>query len=157
MMQKHHTKQHHGHSHFNHHRPKYAPQIFWERPYFPSWDPNVHYVNYHTQDDNYYDEYYNRPPVHNDCCRYDSDGNLNANKSKLMSPPPATPPNYTGPYCSQRFYSKPTPMHPCYSCERSSSSLALSNASAAAAAAAAATKFNKVQHQSINTLALFLI
>lgn len=133
MIQKHHNK-HHAHSHYNHQRPKFAPPIFWERPYFPNWDPNVHYVNYHNQDDNYFDDYYNRA-THNDCCRYDSDGNLNASKSKLMSPPPAAPSNY-GAYCSSRFYQKPPPtMHPCYSCERSSSSVALSNAN----------KFNKVQ------------
>lgn len=133
MIQKHHTK-HHAHSHYNHHRPKFPPPILWERPYFPSWDSNVHYVNYHTQDDNYFDDYYNRT-AHNDCCRYDSDGNLNANKSKLMSPPPPAPPSNFGAYCSTGYYQKPAPLHPCYSCERSASSLTLSNAN----------KFNKVQ------------
>lgn len=122
--------------HYNHHRPKFAPPIYWERPYFPSWDPNVHYVNYHhTQDDNYFDDYYSRQS-HNDCCRYDSDGNLNGSKTKIMPPPTAaaapaaatTSPN-CGVYCSNRFYTKPPPLHPCYSCERSSSSQALTNAS----------------------------
>lgn len=120
------------------------PPIFWERPYFPSWDPNIHYANYHTQDDNYYDEYYNHRGAHNECCRYDSDTNLNINKPKLMSPPPASPSNYGG-YCSNRFYTKPTPIqqqhqqqpHQCYSCERSASSIAIPNA--------ATPKFNKVQ------------
>lgn len=116
--------------HYNHHRPKFAPPIFWERPYFPSWDSNVHYVNYHTQDDNYFDDYYNRQS-YNDCCRYDSDGNLNASKTKIMPPPTAaaaaTATN-CGVCCSNRFYAKPPPLHPCYSCERSSSSQALTNA-----------------------------
>lgn len=132
FITKHHNK-HHVHAHYAPHRPKMPPPIFWERPnlYFPNWDPNVHYVNY--QDDNYFDDYYNHRQ-HNDCCRYDSDSNINANKPKLMSPPPASPSNY-GAYCSNRFYTKPTSMHQCYSCERSTSSLALPNP----------TKFNKVQ------------
>lgn len=126
INQKQHTKRH-VHPHYNHHQPKFAPPIFWERPYFPNWDPNVHYVNYHTKDDNYYDDYCNQGR-HNDCCRYDSDGNINLNKAKLMSPPPVVPPNYGG-YCSTRFYQKPPPLHPCYS----SSSLTNAN------------NFNKVQ------------
>lgn len=130
LMQKHGKHHPQQPSHYNHHRPKFAPPIFWERPYFPSWEnPNVHYVNYHTQDDNYFDAYYNRQS-HNDCCRYDSEGNLNASKSKIMSPPTsaATPPSNCGAYCSNRFYTKPPPLHQCYSCERSSSSQALKNA-----------------------------
>lgn len=138
--------------HYNHHRPKFAPPIFWERPYFPSWDPSVHYVNYHTQDDNYFNDYYNRQSHSNDCCRYDSDGNLNAGKAKNMPPPSAaaaaaaTSPN-CGVYCPNRYYSKPPPLHPCYSCERSSSSQALT---------ANAAKFNnnnnKVQILSTSNL-----
>lgn len=126
------------HAHFNPPRPKLPQPVFWERPYFPSWDPNVHYVNYHSQDDNYFDDYYNHRQTHNDCCRYDSDSNINANNPKLMSPPAASPSNYGG-YCSNRFYTKPPPMHQCYSCERSTSQLAMSNAS----------KFNKVQRNYI--------
>lgn len=131
---KHHNKHHmHPPPHYNPHRPKLPPPVFWERPCFPSWDPNVHYANYHSQDDNYFDDYYNHPQSHqshNDCCRYDSDSNINTNK-----PSSATPSNY-GAYCSNRFYSKPPTVHQCYSCERStSSSMAMPNS----------TKFNKVQ------------
>lgn len=133
LLQKH-VKHHPQQPHYNHHRPKFAPPVFWERPYFPSWDPNVHYqVNYHTQDDSYFDDYYNRQ-LHNDCCRYDSDVNLNASKTKILSsptaaaPPPLTTSNCGAIYCSNRFYTKPPPLHPCYSCERSSSSQALTNA-----------------------------
>lgn len=130
----HHNK-HHAHSHYGSHRPKMPPPIFWERPYFPNWDPNVHYVNYHAQDDNYFDEYYNHRASHNDCCRYDSDNNMNVNKQQFMSPPPVSPSNY-GAYCSNRFYTKPPPLqqHQCYSCERSTSSIAIPSAS----------QFNKV-------------
>lgn len=136
---------HHPHNHYNPHRPKMPPPMLWERPCFPSWDPNVHFVNYHTQDDNYYDEYYNHRGAHNECCRYDSDNNINANKTKLMSPPPASPSNY-GHYCSNRFYTKPSPVHQCYSCERSTSSIAIPSAS----------KFNKVQRTTCISFFLLL-
>lgn len=133
FVPKHHNK-HHAHPHCAPRRPKMPPPIFWERPYFPAWDPNVHYANYHSQDDNYFDEYYNHRVAHNDCCRYDSDGNISVNKAKLMSPSPASPSNYSA-YCANRFYTKPPPIHhQCYSCERSSSSIAAQNPS----------KFNKV-------------
>ncbi|XP_031616692.1 liprin-beta-2 isoform X5 [Contarinia nasturtii] len=125
---KHHSK-HHVHSHYTAHRPKMPPPIFWERPYFPSWDPNVHYINYHSQDDNYFNEFYNHRTSHNDCCRYDSDSNINVNQPKLLLPPSASPSNY-GTYCSNRFYTKPPPIqHQCYPCNRSTSSIALPNAS----------------------------
>ncbi|XP_055306993.1 uncharacterized protein LOC129571249 isoform X2 [Sitodiplosis mosellana] len=153
FIPKYHNKHHPHMAHYNAHRPKMPPPIFWERPYFPSWDSNVHYANYHTQDDNYYDEYYNHRAAHNDCCRYDSDTNININKPKLMSPPPASPSNY-GAYCSNRFYTKPTLIqqqqqqhqhqhqqqpHQCYSCERSTSSIAIPNA--------ATSQFNKRQSE----------
>lgn len=115
--------------HSHHHRPKMPPPIFWERPYFPNWEPNMHYQpNYlHTPDD--YDDYYRRQ-AHNDYYRYDSDGTLNVNKTKLMSPPPLTssPVDSNGitDCCSNRFYTKPVPIQHSYcSCEKSASALAI--------------------------------
>lgn len=106
-----HAKSHKHHSH----RPQIPPApIFWERPHFPSWDPNLHY---HPPDNYQLDEYYRRQ---NDYYRYDSDSILNMNKAKLMSSVDA---NGCNEYCANHFYSKP--IQTFCTCEKSASSLGL--------------------------------
>lgn len=115
---KHHKKPHQ--EQHSHQRSQYAAPVYWERPYFPNWDPNVHYANYHSQDDNYFDDCCKHQ--HTECWRNDSDSNVSANQPQLM---PSSS-NY-GSYCWNRFYKK-SPPHQCFSCETSTSSLAVASA-----------------------------
>lgn len=128
---------HHTHQH---HRSK-APQIFWERPYFPHWDPNLsHCSNYHarSREDVRMLEYNgnNHHRRHHDYYRCDSDGMLNMAVKKQRSPVingngnngPANVNPRIGHMlnddnnCCSRYYSKPMSYKSCCPCENMSSS-----------------------------------
>lgn len=135
---------HHVHQH---HRSK-APQIFWERPYFPHWDPNLsHCANYHptSRDDIRMHEYNgnnHHHRRHHDYYRCDSDGMLNMAVKKQRSPViNANGSTGTGNVstrnghmitgsggggddnnCCNHYYSKPMPYKACCPCEYMNSS-----------------------------------
>lgn len=125
---------HHAHQH---HRSK-VPQIFWERPYFPHWDPNLsHCANHHagSREDVRMLEYSggNHHRRHHDYYRCDSDGMLNMVVKKQRSPVINVNGSGTsgtgigGPRnghmpgedsnCCNRYYSKPMPYKSCCPCE----------------------------------------
>lgn len=118
------------------HRPKVAQvPIFWERPHFPSWDPNLHY---HAPDSCHMDEYYRRQ---NDCYRYESDSILNISKGKRL--PSVEGNGLCHEYCASHFYAKPAQTF--CTCEKAASSLGLPICS----------KFNQVNPRTVSTYATF--
>lgn len=122
---------HHAHQH---HRSK-VPSIFWERPYFPHWDPNLsHCANYYggSREDVRLMEYHggSHHRRHHDYSRCDSDGMLNMVVKKQRSPvingSNSGPANGAFPKfhmhgddttCCNRYYSKPMPSKSCCACE----------------------------------------
>lgn len=126
---------HHTHQH---HRSK-APQIFWERPYFPHWDPNLsHCSNYHagSREDVRLLEYNGNSAHrrHHDYYRCDSDGMLNMAVKKQRSPvinangstgsggvhPRNGHLHADDNNCCSRYYPKPVSFKSCCPCEYSS-------------------------------------
>lgn len=137
---RHHKHQHNhgGGSVSTHHRVQ-SPQVFWERPHFPHWEPIPnHCKNYHSSSnrdivsapddrgrrDNGRMRYdYNQ--MHHDYYRYDSDDvtNLNRKSGNSCSNPSIRAdyiprPNhlYNEDVCCTRYYKKPKPIKNCCPC-----------------------------------------
>lgn len=79
----------------------------------------MHYPKYHGNGSREDIRYGDCRPTYDDYYRYDSDGQLNMNKTKLMSPPP--PPSSSAinnndvsdMCCTNHFYTKPMPIQQC--------------------------------------------
>lgn len=130
------NKYHKHHSHA-HHRSK-PPPIFWERPYFPHWEPdpqpcNNYYGGNGSREDVRMHEYGRR---HHDYYRYDSDGTINVAKQKMILTMPTgvggtTMGNYSGDRIGHtaddnccRYYKKPVPIKSYCPCEYNTTSTA---------------------------------
>lgn len=125
-----------GHKHYSSHSSKSSqhrnksPQVFWERPHFPHWDPvpnhptkSHHIVKNSCEMTSLPDNYHNFDETgvshrncSNDRSRYDSDGNLSHQRRTKGTKQCPNSQMHLNDMCYTRFYMKPNPIKTCCSC-----------------------------------------